>query len=152
MTVESGREFEAFVASVEPSLRRALGGHLPAALVPDALAEAFAYAWQHWSRLRAMGNPTGYLFRVAQSKTRSKRAGLSPATAAEELPDIEPGLLDAMRSLSSQQRSVVWLVHGCGWTTVETAEAMGISASAVGTHLQRGMARLRDRMGVRDHG
>jgi RNA polymerase sigma factor (sigma-70 family) len=152
MAVKSGTEFEAFVASVEPSLRRALGGHLPAALVPDALAEAFAYAWQHWSRLRAMHNPTGYLFRVAQSKARTKRAGMTPATAAEELPDVEPRLLDAMRSLSPQQRSAVWLVHGCGWTTIETADAMGISASAVGTHLQRGMARLRDRMGAHDDG
>jgi RNA polymerase sigma-70 factor (ECF subfamily) len=152
MVVEAGGEFEAFVASVEPSMRRALSGHFPTSAVPDALAEAFAYAWQYWPRVRAMDNAPGYLFRVAQSKMRQRRGGLAERTAAEELPEVEPGLLEAMRSLSPQQRSAVWLVHGCGWTTNEAAEAMGISASAVGTHLQRGMARLRARMGAHDHG
>ena len=33
-------------------------------------AEAFGYAWENWDRLKAMKNPTGYLYRVGQSKAR----------------------------------------------------------------------------------
>jgi DNA-directed RNA polymerase specialized sigma24 family protein len=42
----------------------------------------------------------------------------------------------------------VWLVHGCQWTYGEVAEAMGLGASTVGTHVSRGMARLRERLEV----
>jgi hypothetical protein len=36
--------------------------------VADALAEAFAYARQHWARVQPMDDLAGYLFRVAQSE------------------------------------------------------------------------------------
>jgi len=140
--------FEQFVAAVEPRLRRALVGHLPPQIVPDAVAEAFAYAWEHWERMETIENPTGYLFRVAQSRSRRRRSGLLPGPDPTRLPLVEPGLGPALRALPDQQRSVVWLVHACGWTYSETAEAMGISASAVGTHLGRAMGRLRAALGV----
>jgi DNA-directed RNA polymerase specialized sigma24 family protein len=140
--------FEEFVGTVEPSLRRALVGHLPPHAVPDALAEAFAYAWEHWERLQTLENPAGYLFRVAQSRSRSRRPGLPPPPDPSRLPHVEPRLGDAMKALSTQQRSVVWLVHACDWTYAETADALGISPSAVGTHLARGMAHLRADLGA----
>lgn len=143
------REFEAFVVGVEPGLRRALTGHLPLDVVPDALAEAFAYAWQHWEDVQMLSNPAGYLFRVAQSRSRQRLHGVLPDPGPTTLPSFEPQLAEAMRNLPSQQRSAVWLVHACGWTYAETAEAMGISASAVGTHLSRGLSRLREHLGVR---
>lgn len=141
-------DFRSFVASVEPGLRRALLGHLPPDAVPDALSEAFAYAWEHRARIGSMANPGGYLFRVAQSRSRRRLEGLPAGPDPHRLPHVEPGLGIAMRSLPHQQRSVVWLVQACGWTYAETAEALGISASAVGTHLGRGMARLRSALGV----
>ena len=142
--------FDGFVGAVEPTLRRALAGHLATADVPDALGEAFAYAWQHWADVSALENPAGYLFRVAQSRTRRRREGYPPSPDPGRLPQVEPRLASAMRALPAQQRSVVWLVHGCGWSYAETAEALGVSASAVGTHLSRGMARLRKELGVDD--
>jgi DNA-directed RNA polymerase specialized sigma24 family protein len=65
-----------------------------------------------------------------------------------ETRNVEPPLVDAMRSLSSQQRSVAWLVHGCGWRYGEVSVALDISVSAVGTHLARAMTRLREQLGV----
>jgi len=144
--------FEAFVAAVEPRLRRALAGHLPSDVVVDAVAEAFAYAWQHWDRLLLMDNPSGYLFRVAQSRSRAKAQVMVPDPDPFRLPHVEPRLGAAMRALPTQQRSVVWLIHGCGWSYAETAEALGISRSAVGTHLGRGMTRLRAQLGVKLNG
>jgi RNA polymerase sigma factor (sigma-70 family) len=147
---ERGRltEFEEFVSRVEPGLRRALAGHLPLQRVPDALSEAFAFAWERWDSVRAMANPGGYLFRVAQSRSRTRQQGLTEPAAPAESPAVEPALAMAMRSLSSQQRSVVWLVHGCGWSYREAAEALDISPTAVGTHLGRALARLREQLGV----
>ena len=141
-------DFDEFVMQVEPGLRRALCGHMPIDAVPDALGEAFAFAWEHWDAVSAMDRPGGYLFRVAQSRSRRRMAGLLPLTAIDGAPLVEPGLGRAMRRLPERQRSVVWLVHACGWTYAESAEALGISASAVGTHVARGLARLRAELGV----
>ena len=145
---EPESSFRSFVEEVEPGLRRALVGHTSTGDVQDALGEAFAYAWQHWSEVRALDNPAGYLFRVAQSSTRRRRQGFPPAPDYVTLPDMEPRLWPAMRRLSRQQRSVTWLVHGCGWSYGETAEALGMSASTVGTHLSRAMEKLRAELGA----
>jgi DNA-directed RNA polymerase specialized sigma24 family protein len=140
--------FAHFVDDVEPRLRRALVGHLPPDVVPDALSEAFAYAWEHWHDLQTLENPAGFLFRVAQSRARRRKSAMPPPPDPARLPHVEPKLVPAMRALTPMQRSSVWLIHGCGWTYREAAEALGISASAVGTHLERGMAHLRRALGV----
>lgn len=100
----------------------------------------------------AMENPTGYLFRVAQSKARTRRHGWLPWPADAQLPEIEPVLPSALRELSPQQAHAVWLVHACGWSYAETAVALDTSASTVGTHVARALAHLRDRLGAVSHG
>jgi RNA polymerase sigma-70 factor (ECF subfamily) len=143
-------EFEEFVHTVDPQLRRALSGHLASERVADAVAEAFAHAWQHWERVRAMENPAGYLFRVAQSKARPRKEGFLPWRDDDRMPDFEPALVPALQELTPVQSRAVWLVHGCGWSYGETAEALGIGTSTVGTHVTRALDHLRDRMGVTD--
>jgi RNA polymerase sigma-70 factor (ECF subfamily) len=145
-------EFEGFVRMVEPQLRRALSGHLPREEVADAVAEAFAYAWQHWPRVHAMANPAGYLYRVGQSKARGRKQGFLPWLTDASMPDYEPALAPALLELSPAQQRVVWLVHGCGWTHAEAAVALDVSTSTVGTHVARGMEHLRERLGVTEHG
>lgn len=139
--------FANFVEDIEPRLRRALAGHLPTDDVPDALAEAFAYAWEHWNEVHALENAAGFLFRVAQSRSRRRKRAMPPPPDPIRLPNVEPKLLPAMRTLSPMQQSAVWLVHGCGWPYREVGEALGVSASAVGTHLERGMRHLRSVLG-----
>ena len=70
---ESVAEFEAFVRSAEPRLRRALVAAYGFEDGRDAAAEALAYAWEHWERVRDMPNAAGYLFRVAQSRRWRRR-------------------------------------------------------------------------------
>lgn len=140
--------FESFVARVEPGLRRALVALYGTDGGRDATAEALAYAWEHWDRVRAMENPAGYLFRVAQSRTRRRRAPV-----VFELPQatevwIEPGLASALRSLSPSQRLAVVLVHAFGWRATEVAELSGVKATTVQNHLERGLRRLRQSLGV----
>jgi DNA-directed RNA polymerase specialized sigma24 family protein len=139
--------FATFAAEAEPRLRRALAGARRRDDVPDAVAEALAYAWEHWTAVVMMENPHGYLYRVALSKSRSRRPLQLPAPSDLGLPDVEPGLVPALSSLTESQRAAVWLTKACGWTYREVAEALEISASAVGTHVERGMAALRAQIG-----
>ena len=137
-------EFEAFVRDVEPRLRRALTAARGPVDGRDATAEALAYAWEHWPELKGLGNPVGYLYRVGQSRTRARRRVLVPAPAPATMPDVEPGLVRALAALTEHQRIAVFLVHGCGWPHADVAEVLEVTPSTVSTHVQRGMARLRD--------
>lgn len=139
--------FEAFVAEVEPRLRRAYLGAVGVDRMPDAVSEALLYAWDNWTAVSAMANPAGYLFRVGQSKIRTRR---QPRLFAQrvDLPDVDPDLHKALLKLPIQQRTAVWLVHACRWSQSEAAEAMDLSPSTVSTHINRALAKLRDEMGV----
>jgi RNA polymerase sigma-70 factor (ECF subfamily) len=144
------QEFEAFVAKVEPDLRRALFAVLGAERGREATAEALAWAWEHWARTKRLDNPTGYLFRVGQSRSRPRKQ--RPVFVRSEWSDpvVEPRLGDALADLSEGQRTAVVLVHGFGWTMREVAELNGISVSTVQTHLERGLKNLREALEVED--
>lgn len=140
--------FEEFVRRLEPRLRRALIGCRGIDLAQEAVAEALAYAWEHWTEVRALDNPAGYLFRVGQSRTRRRIQPRLPSPETLRIPEVEPALIPALLALPDRQRSAVWLVHACGWTYAEVAEALGVSASAVGTHVGRALERLRRNLEV----
>jgi len=141
--------FDVFFASAEPRLRRAFAAAYGADRGADATAEAMAWAWERWDRVRMMHNPTGYLFRVGQSRTRARRRPLVlPAPADTRVPWVEPGLPAALASLSEQQRVAVVLAHGFGWTHREVADLLRVSPSTVQNHVERGLAKLRDALEV----
>lgn len=141
--------FARFVRDVEPRLRRALIAFRGVDGAGDAVAEALAYAWEHWDRVQTMTNPAGYLFRVGQSRTRPRRQPLAlPPVDPMHMPEVEPALPEALAALTEKQRGAVWLVHACGWTYAETSEALGVSVTAVGTHVARALERLRSALAV----
>ncbi|MCP3937476.1 MAG: RNA polymerase sigma factor [Actinomycetia bacterium] len=118
----------------------------------EAVAEAMASAWEHRDRLADTANPIGYLYRVGLTRSVRRKPARLPAPAEVGLPEVEPGLIPAMLALPETQRTAVWLVHGCGWAYGETAEAMGIGRSTVGTHVSRGIVALRRQLEVKTHG
>ena len=140
--VDQRAAFTRFVEEVEPRLRRALVAVRGPEDGRDATAEALTWAWEHWSRVSEMANPVGYLYRVGQSRTRRRRRAFLVASEPYA-PAFEPGLGPALARLSEQQRTAVVLVHGCGWSYQEVADALDVSKSSVGTHVARGLARLR---------
>lgn len=139
-------EFRTFMAEAEPRLRRALIGAYGADRGREATAEALAYGWEHWSRVRAMEHPTPYLFRVGQSRTRRRR--WRPTVERPTVDEIwsEPGLPAALAALSERQRVVVVLHHGYGWSLREVGDFLGIGKPTVQNHLERGMHTLRERL------
>lgn len=144
--------FEQFAAERGPVLRAALVAAYGPEVGLDAASEALAYGWEEWTRLAAMDNPSGYLFRVGQTAARrlQRRPAELPAPPHHELPHFEPRLLPALAALSDGQRICVALVHGYGYPIVEVARLLDVSHSTVRTHLLRAMAHLREALEV-DH-
>jgi DNA-directed RNA polymerase specialized sigma24 family protein len=145
-------DFESFVLGTEPPLRRALVAAYGYEDGREAAAEALAYAWEHWTRVSQMPNAAGYLFRVARtSAARGRRWHRRPPVfvlPAESEHAFEPGLPAALAALSERQRVAVVLVHGFGYTLREVAGLTGVKITTVQNHLERGLSRLRDQLGV----
>ena len=145
-----GPGFDAFVRDVEPKLRRALVAGFGVDVGREATAEALAYAWEHWERVRQLENPAGYLYRVGQGWARRRP---HRRLFFRELPEateswFEPGLAPALRTLSLRQRQAVILVHAMGLSQAETATMLGLKPSSVQNHVERGLSRLRLALGV----
>lgn len=145
--------FEAFVRATEPALRRALVAAYGHDDGREATAEALAYAWEHWDRVSAMRNAPGYLFLVARSSAARTRRARRPARElftilADAEHRFEPGLPAALAALSERQRVAVVLVHGFDYTLREVADLTGTKVTTIQNHLERGLRRLRERLGV----
>jgi RNA polymerase sigma-70 factor (ECF subfamily) len=144
--------FTDFVNGAEPRLRHALCAAFGADLGREATAQALAYGWEHWNRVRGMDNPSGYLWGVGRNHARRQRLSRPSflELPVETMPWIEPALPKAMARLSERQRVAVILIHGLQWTYNEVAELLGVSKSTVQTQTERGMTRLRRQIGVND--
>lgn len=148
------REFEQFFAAAEPRLRAALVARYGPSTGRAVTVDALSYAWEHWDRLSAMANPIGYLFRVGQSASRAYARDEVPWT--EAMNDVhhdspfDPQLLPALAALPEQQRVVVTLVHGLGWTHRQAAELLEVSPSTIQTHVERAIVALRAALEVSD--
>lgn len=154
--VESVREatdFSTFVKEVEPKVRYALVAAYGPERGLEATAEAFAYAWQHWDRIRPMDNPAGYVYRVG-SHHAARLVPISsprfPTVPQDPQPWVEPDLPKALARLTRRQRIAVVLIRGYGYSFKEVAGLLGTSIPTVQTHLDRGVAKLRTLLGVND--
>ncbi len=146
-------DFERFVTEVEPRVRRALVAGFGAVVGRQAAADALAWAWQHWDRVREIESPVGYLYRVGRTLALRDQARDVPvaelATGAATPDDsFEPGLAPAIARLSEAQRCAVVLVVGFGYTLREAAEVLGKTASTVHRDSERALARLRAELEV----
>jgi DNA-directed RNA polymerase specialized sigma24 family protein len=142
--------FSSFFALAEPRLRRAFVAAYGGDRGREATAEALAYAWEHWTEMQQMRNPIGYLYRVGRSRTRGRKHRV--LFERSEAPDawVEPGLPAALAELTARQRLAVGLVHGYGWTLREVADLTGLRVTTVQNHAERGLARLRSLLEVRE--
>jgi DNA-directed RNA polymerase specialized sigma24 family protein len=144
---DAAEAFTRFVREVGPRLRQSLIAVLGGELGREATAEALAWGWENWPRLRRMDNPAGYLYRLGRNRGISalrRRPVFPPAMQmSTEIPWVEPGLPGALAHLAEMQRVTVMLIHGFEWTYAEVAEHLGVAMGTVQTHVERAMAKLR---------
>jgi RNA polymerase sigma-70 factor (ECF subfamily) len=141
--------FDEFVLSMGVRLRQALIARFGVDWGCDACAEALAWAWEHRTEVRAMENPAGYLFRVAQSSIRpqlrwSRHVVLVPRNQITTTDEVDLDLADALATLKHAQRVSVVLVHAYGWSYAEVAALLGITVAATTNHVHRGLRKLRN--------
>lgn len=114
----------------------------------DAAHEAYARAWQRWSKLRSYEDPEAWVrtvaFRAALSswrKTRNRLAAHRNSGPAPDVPDISPDRLviaDALRRIPAEQRRALVLFHLQGLSVAEIARETGAPEGTVKARLARG--------------
>jgi RNA polymerase sigma factor (sigma-70 family) len=143
-------EFAAFyAAALDPAYRAILLVTRHQSRADDAVHEAFTRAYEHWGEVRGHPVPVAWVIRVALNVHRSswriwQRETSDPPEIAvvDELP-IDSMLLRAVWRLPLRQRQVVALRVLLDLSSAQTAETLGISTGAVGSHLHRALAALR---------
>ncbi len=124
------------------------------AAAEDAVAEAFARAYQRWSSVSEHPNPTAWVIRtalnVSHSWWRRRRREVLTADQAEPRSYVAPAsdridetLTAAIQALPRRQREVVALRILADLSADETGQLLGIAAATVHVHLHRGLDALR---------
>src|SRR5215203_4782763 len=116
----SGGDFEAFFEAEHERLLRALFIVTGSAEEADELMQdAFVAVWERWDRVGGMDDPTGYLYRTAmnrfRSRLRSTRVAARRVVSADPPPDLFEAVDDrdlvvrALAGLSERQRAALVL-------------------------------------------
>ena len=132
--------------------RRVVGD---SAAAEDIAAEALARAYARWPRVVDLPYRDAWVLRVAANLSmddvRRRRPGPAPAPAAgpdaDDVVALRLALAAALSALPRRQREAVTLRYLGDLSDADVAGALGISAGSVKTHLHRGLAALRARLG-----
>jgi RNA polymerase sigma-70 factor (sigma-E family) len=142
-------EFDAFYADTS---RRVLGqvyamtGNLAEA--EDAVAEAFARAWQRWPQVREAQSPEAWVravasrlavsaFRKAMNRIRAHRRTAERTDPASLGPD-HVAMVAALRHISADQRRAIVLHYVADLTVEEISREVGAPTGTVKAWLSRG--------------
>jgi RNA polymerase sigma factor (sigma-70 family) len=143
--------FDALFARAYRVARRILGD---SAAAEDVAAEAMARAYAHWAKIADQPWREGWVVRVASNLALDvvrKEARVSNVEIERVVEDddvaVRVTLSEALSRLPRRQREVVVLRHLGGLSEAECADALSVSTGAVKTHLHRGLAALRVRLG-----
>jgi len=151
--MDAGCEFDPFYTA---TVRRvvaevyAIVGDLSEA--EDAVQEAYARAWQRWSRVSQYADPVAWVrtvaYRIAVSswrRTRNRRTAHARVAVPEATAGLDQATVDLARALGriplAQRRAIV-LHHVVGLSVNEVAEQTRASVSAVKARLSRGRQAL----------
>jgi RNA polymerase sigma factor (sigma-70 family) len=154
-------DFEAFFLREHAALFRALwlmtrSRHE----AEEVMQDAFLRLWERWPRVRAVPDPTGYLYRTAMNvyRSRLRRAAVALRKGARWMPpddgleavEARDVVVRAMASLSPRQRAAVVLIDVLGLSSEQAGSSLGVRAVTVRVQAARGREALRKAMGDRD--
>src|SRR6266540_5819600 len=154
---EAARSFESFFEAESRALFRRLwlvtGNRAEA---EEIMQDAFLKLWEHWDRTQDLDDPTAYLYRTAMNVFRrryqrammaAKRAlGAGPAVDEFAIADDRYVVRKALAQLSPRQRAALVLTEMLGFSTQQTARALGIRAATVRALAFQGRAALKKTM------
>ena len=151
---EQRRDFDAWYRVLHPRLVTTLVAVLGDVDVAcEATDEAFARAYERWTRVSGMESPEGWTYRVAYNvaRRRWRRHALEVRLLRSQAPDASmPGpageLWMLVRELPTRQALAVLLRHVGQLTEQEIAEVMGIKRGTVSATLRAAYERLRIRV------
>ena len=122
----------------------------------ELLQDAFVAVWERWDRVGAMENPTGYLYRTALNRHRSRvrRAGRAArrvvglAEGRDGFAEAEDrvALAAALATLSPRRREAIVLTELLGYGSAEAGQLMGVADATVRRMAQDARALLRDEL------
>src|SRR6266545_3813951 len=116
----------------------------------DLVQEALARAYERWDRVSQMGEPAGYVYRIASNLHRRRsRTRLRQRTLVERcrVQDSDPG--DAADSRMHVREALV-LVEMFDLDASTAGEALGIKAVSVRVRVHRARLGLREILGSDD--
>jgi RNA polymerase sigma factor (sigma-70 family) len=109
----------------------------------DLAQDAFVRVWSTWDRVRAMDDPTGYLYRTAMNGARSRyrrsvlavKRQLRPRDPRDELAtaDERVEMARSLRRLTHKQRSAIVLLDLLELSSEEAGAVLGMTPGAVRT-------------------
>ena len=129
--------FEAFFEAEHVRLLRALylvtGDRQEA---EELMQDAFVAVWERWDRVRSMEEPTGYLYRTAMNRFRSRLRRATRA-ARRAFGGIEPrddfaaaderdALARALAALPERQRAAIVLTELLGFSSEEAGRLLDV--------------------------
>jgi RNA polymerase sigma factor (sigma-70 family) len=149
--------FDEFVESTNVRLFRALylmtGSRQEA---EEVMQDAFLAVWERWDRVRAMDDPTGYLFRTALNvwRKRLRRATLAARKAVSLAPKEDPFdsvderevVFDALRTLRPKERAAIVVTGLLGYSAEDAGPLLGMTGATVRMYTSRARAALKDVM------
>lgn len=129
--------------------------HDPAS-AEDVAAEAMARAYARWGKIGEQPWREGWVVRVTTNlaldvaRARNRMSDQQPAerTVVDDDVAVRLALVEALAHLPRRQREVVALRHLGDLSEAECAEVLRVSTGSVKTHLHRGVAALRTRLGA----
>ena len=150
-------EFEEFFRAEYPGLVRAFYVLTADQAEAEELAqEAMARAYERWERVGAMESPAGYLYRIGVNLNRHRLRHLAVQARrllamtrdaqSEQVPGVRREIVEAIASLSGDQREAFMLVEWLGLNAEEAGRLLGIAAASVRSRVHRAKAALRARL------
>jgi RNA polymerase sigma-70 factor (ECF subfamily) len=154
MAVGDDQDFDAFYTATHRRIVShvyAMTGSLHEA--EDCVQEAYARAWQQWSKLSAdVGNPEAWVrtvaarlavssWRKAVNRLKAHRRENRTAEVSGMNPD-HIAVVAALRRISAEQRMAIVLYHYAGLSIEEIATETGVPPGTVKARLSRGRKAL----------
>jgi RNA polymerase sigma factor (sigma-70 family) len=156
--VETAETFARLFVEQRARLRRALFRIVGDTHEAEELTQdTFLAVWERWDRVASMDDPTGYLYRSALNRSRSRfrrlqmAAERTPTTLGEPedlfaVADLRDQVERSLRELPERQRAAVLLVDLLDLPSGEAAEILGITPASVRSLASKARANLKSSM------